>query len=44
MLDLAVVGGGGGTDWPTWAVTLFLAVWVGVGVFVVTKLIRKRRK
>ncbi|MFC5926565.1 hypothetical protein [Micromonospora vulcania] len=34
---LAVTGGGGGTEWPTWAIVLFLIAFVLVGVFVLIK-------
>ncbi len=44
MQWLAVVGGGGGDEWPAWAVTLFLIVFVLFGIFILAKVISNRRK
>ncbi len=44
MQWLAVVGGGGGAEWPAWAVTLFIIVAVLIGIFILTKVIGNRRK
>ena len=43
MQFLAVVGGGGGAVWPPWAIILFLIVVAALGIFIITKLIKKRR-
>ncbi|MEH1169913.1 hypothetical protein V6V47_31490 [Micromonospora sp. CPCC 205539] len=34
---LAVTGGGGGTEWPAWAIGLFLVAFVLAGIFVLIK-------
>ncbi|WP_430790587.1 hypothetical protein [Actinoplanes sp. G11-F43] len=44
MQLLAVVGGGGSSPWPPWAVALFIVVFVAVGIFVIVGLIRKNRR
>ncbi|MBY8876146.1 hypothetical protein [Actinacidiphila acidipaludis] len=44
MLNSAVVPSSQGTHLPGWAVAVFVALWVVVGVFVITQLVRRRRR
>lgn len=44
MLTLCAAGRGGGSDFPFWGQILFVAVAVVLGVAIVTRLVRQRKK